>query len=530
MSFRPVSVVQLRDWLHDGQEIAIIDVSEGGAFADAHILVASNVPPAQIEIALPALVPRRTTRLVITSSDGTETRSVANLLASSGYSQVFVLDGGNMAWKAAGYRLFSGSNIVSKAFGELVEAECHTPHIEAEELSQWLNSKKDFYLFDSRPLAEFRTVSLPGGTDCPGAELVYRVSEAATNPNLPIVVNCAGRTRSIIGAQSLREAGFPNPIFALKNGTMGWQISGFAVEKGKSNILPEPVSDGLLLAIERAREVAVRHNIRFVSFDEVQTLCSDTARTTYLFDVRQPDVYARGHVAGSSNAPGGQLVQATDMFVAVRNARLVLIDDHCVQSVMTAHWLSRMGWDVCVLNDASIQMTETGLESGVSLKPPHPDVKTVNVPMLMKLLETDGCDVIDVGESYWYRQGRIPKSWYSKRAELRRALQRFAVDRPLVFVCTHGATSPFAASDAVDLGFSDVAILQGGRTAWRQQGNEVETIDMDDDNYLLSATDDMWYPPWSRKDGVREAMIEYLTWEVGLTELVAEETYLSFQM
>ena len=530
MSSRPVSVVQLREWLHDGQEIAIIDVSEGGPFADAHILVASNVPPAQIEVSLPALVPRRATRLVITSSDGSDTRNIANLLASSGYSQVFVLDGGNMAWNAAGYRLFSGSNIVSKAFGELVEKECDTPHIEAEELSQWLNNKKDFYLFDSRPLAEFRTVSLPGGTDCPGAELVYRVSGAVNNPNLPIVVNCAGRTRSIIGAQSLREAGFPNPVFALKNGTMGWQIAGYTVETGKSNVLPEPASEGLSLAIERAREVAARHNIRFVSFEEAQALCSDSDRTTYLFDVRQPDVYARGHVAGSINAPGGQLVQATDMFVAVRNARLVLVDDHCVQSVMTAHWLSRMGWDVYVLHDAGVHMTETGLELGASLRHPHSDVRTVNVRKLHELMEIGECDVIDVGESYWYRQGRIPKSWYSKRASLQQALQRFAVDRPLIFVCTHGATSPFAASDAIDFGFSDVSVLEGGRTAWRQQGNTVETIDMDDDNFLLSATDDMWYPPWSRKDGVREAMIEYLTWEVGLTELVAEETYLSFEI
>jgi hypothetical protein len=31
-------------------------------------------------------------------------------------------------------------------------------------------------------------------------------------------VNCAGRTRSIIGTQSLINAGVPNPVTALRNG------------------------------------------------------------------------------------------------------------------------------------------------------------------------------------------------------------------------------------------------------------------------------------------------------------------------
>ncbi len=530
MSFGTISAIQLREWLHDGHEIAVVDVNEGGPFSEAHILVASNVPPAQLEISIPALVPRFGTRLVLTSSDGMETPMIAEFLASSGYSNVFVLEGGNMAWESAGFRLFSGSNIVSKAFGEIVEAKCATPHIEADELFTWLESKKDFYFFDSRPLAEFRTVSLPGGTDCPGGELVYRASGIASDPQRPIVVNCAGRTRSIIGAQSLRDAGFPNPIFALKNGTMGWQIAGFEVEKGKTNILPEPQGDGLLLAIKRAQDAAIRSGIRFTSIAEVQSFINDAVLTTYLFDVRQPDAYAHGHIPGSINAPGGQLVQATDMFAAVRHSRIVLIDEHLVQSVMTAHWLSKMGWDVLVLKDAKHHMTEIGLKPNRVLRQPHSRINSIDVHELQGLMEIDACEVIDVGESYWYRHGRIPGSWYSKRSDLALSLKRFDLHEPLVFVCTHGATSPYAAGDAVKMGYSNVSVLEGGRTSWHQNGNEVESIDMEDDGFLLSVTDDMWYPPWSRKENAREAMIEYLTWEVGLSELISEETYLSFQL
>jgi rhodanese-related sulfurtransferase len=525
-----VSVIQLREWLHDGNEIAVLDISEGGHFANAHILIASNIPPAQIEVLLPALVPRLSTRVVLTSANSADAPAIAALMASAGYSDVHILEGGNNAWKSAGFRLFSGSNIVSKAFGEVVEAECETPHIEAEELASWLAEEKEIYLFDSRPLTEYRTVSLPGATDCPGGELVYRVSDVVSDPTVPIVVNCAGRTRSIIGAQSLRDAGFPNPIYALKNGTMGWQIAGLTVEKGKSNIVPEPDESGLSLAVERGRHVASRSDIRFVSFADAVEWASDDSRTTYFFDVRQPDVFARGHIPGSVNAPGGQLVQATDIFVAVRHSRIILIDDHLVQSVMSAHWLSRMGWDVWVMEDATIHMTELGLEAKSVLHPPRADVGIVDVSELQTMLGSDSCDVIDVGESYWYRQGRIPGSWFSKRSDLSRSLGRFEKVRPLVFVCTHGATSPFAAGDALDLGFTRVSVLSGGRTAWRQAKNSIETIDMEDDDYLLSVTDDMWYPPWSRKEGARESMIEYLTWEVGLMEFVSEETYVSFRL
>ena len=47
-------------------------------------------------------------------------------------------------------------------------------------------------------------------------------------------MNCAGRTRSIIGAQSLINAGLPNKVIALKNGTMGWHLAGLKVARGET--------------------------------------------------------------------------------------------------------------------------------------------------------------------------------------------------------------------------------------------------------------------------------------------------------
>lgn len=525
-----IDVATLRNWLHDGKEIAVIDINDGGPFSRGHILIASNVPPASFEVLLPQLVPQRRTRLILVDEDGTRSTIVAQDVERTGYTHVHVLEGGNVAWSTSGYRLFSGSNIVSKAFGELVELTLGTPHLEPEELASWQSEGKDFILIDARPLAEYRTVSLPGATDCPGAELVYRVPALIDNPTIPVVVNCAGRTRSIIGAQSLRDAGLSNPVFALKNGTMGWQIAGLTVSHGQSNMVPEPQGQELARAQLLAQSLATRDDIRLVNWSMVEQWRKDTSRTTYLFDVRQADAFEMAHIPGSVNAPGGQLIQTTDMFAAVRNARIVLIDEHHVQSVLTAHWLQRMGWEVAILENAVNHMNEKGFTSSEPLCPIKVQVTPISALDLQKLIADNACEIVDVGESYWYRQGRIPGSWYSMRVNLETSLTRFPVDRTLVFVCTNGTVSPHIAGDATDFGFTDIRYLRDGRAGWRRENLPMEVIDVNDDEKVLTPTDDMWYPPWARKEGAREAMIKYLTWETGLLDLTAEETYLQFSI
>ncbi len=78
-----------------------------------------------------------------------------------------------------------------------------------------------------------------------------------------MVVNCAGRTRSIIGAQSLINAGLPNKVVALRNGTMGYTLAGFAPDNGKDQRYAQPVPPrGLAWAQAAADRVGteVRHH------------------------------------------------------------------------------------------------------------------------------------------------------------------------------------------------------------------------------------------------------------------------------
>ena len=194
----------------------------------------------------------------------------ARVLRRLGYRDLHVLAGGIAGWKAAGYELYSGVHVPSKAFGEHVEHHDNTPRIAAAELKAMLDAGKDLVVLDSRPMSEYRVMNIPGALDCPGAELVYRVHQAAPRPETLVVVNCAGRTRSIIGAQSLINAGIPNKVVALKNGTMGWHLAGLELERGQERMAPAPVGDALEKAKAAAARVAKRFSIRILSVERTR--------------------------------------------------------------------------------------------------------------------------------------------------------------------------------------------------------------------------------------------------------------------
>jgi rhodanese-related sulfurtransferase len=523
-----IGAAGLRGLLADGSELALVDVREGGVFAKSHLLTASNIPFSLLELRAPDLLPRRGVRIVLVDDDLSLAEPAAALLSRHGYSAVSVLDGGVAAWGAAGHELFSGTFVPSKAFGEFVEHANDTPRIEAQTLKAWQDEGRDMLILDSRPQDEYKMMSIPGAMDCPGAELVYRAPALVRSEATTIVVNCAGRTRSIIGAQSLRNAGLKNPIVALKNGTMGWHLAGLTVARGQSNLAPGPEGAGLAAAQALAREVAARYKIGFITEAELDEFRFDDTRTTYVFDVRLPEDFNGGHRADSVSAPGGQLVQATDTYVAVRCARIVLVDRDCVQAVMSAHWLKQMGWrDVFVLKDGLNRPLVNGRASGRPLGLDDLGDQPVDAARLNDLIQSGGTEVIDVDSSLKYRKGRIPGAWYALRSRLKDCLGRFAPGAHLVFTSSNGVLARYAAEDARKLGF-DAHYLKGGTAAWNHDGFKTEPCSGDDDPKFLTATEDIWYKPYERNSGVEQAMQQYLTWEVNLLAQFERETYVSF--
>ncbi|MFN6998065.1 MAG: rhodanese-like domain-containing protein, partial [Aquincola tertiaricarbonis] len=223
------------------REIALLDVREEDPYAQAHPLWAANLPLSKLELEAYGRIPRRDTAIVVYDDGEGFAQRAADRLQSLGYTDVRLLAGGLAGWREAGGELFRDVNVPSKSFGELVEAERHTPSLAAEEVKALLDAKADVVVLDARRFDEYQTMSIPTATSVPGAELVLRARALAPDPATRVIVNCAGRTRSIIGTQSLVNAGLPNPVAALRNGTIGWKLAGLQLDHGQQRRPPAEV-------------------------------------------------------------------------------------------------------------------------------------------------------------------------------------------------------------------------------------------------------------------------------------------------
>jgi len=512
-----VSPAAFKAMLLDGQELAPIDLREELIFSRNHLLWARNVPLSRLELHFAALVPRRTTRIVlIDDNDGLVQRAAA-VLARAGYDDLSYLDGGNAAWAAAGFEMFSGVHVPSKAFGEFIEHASHTPSISADELNAHMRGGTDMVVLDSRPYDEYSRISIPTGINVPGAELVLRVHDIAPSPDTLIVVNCAGRTRSIIGAQSLINAGVPNKVVALRNGTMGWHLAGLVCDRGKANRAPPVSGPGLAWAKSKAGDVARRFGVTRIDRAGLERWRADEERTLYLFDVRDPAEYAAGHFPGAISAPGGQLVQATDLYAGTLGARIVLSDDNEVRAVMTASWLRQMGWkDVAVLPQAG---DETDQASGGALgtAPLEACVEFSDV------LAIDNVNVIDLSRSPNYRKGHIPGAWFAIRSRLDRALPNIPLRKMIVLTSEDGVLAGLAVEEARALTQIPVRWLRGGNAAWAAAGFPLAT-----DIKLADEPLDVWLKPYERPGDPKAAMNEYLSWEMDLLERIERDGTTNF--
>lgn len=516
---RSITPRALKNMLRDRGELALVDVREQGAYYHDHLLFASCIPLSRLEMMVRDLIPRRSARVVLCDEgEHPSANRAAVQLSRFGYSDVAVLAGGVRAWRDAGYEVFSGVNVPSKAFGELVEHHFDTPRISANELAAKRAGGERLLILDSRPMEEFRNMSIPGGIDCPGAELVYRIFDAAPDPQTLVVVNCAGRTRSIIGAQSLINAGIPNQVVALKDGTMGWQLAGLEVSSGRTEHAAAPSPAGLVRARAAAARVARRHGVRAIDNAQLSQLRAEAEhRTLYIIDVRTAEEYAAGHLPGSRHVPGGQLVQATDEFAAVRHARVVLVDDKEVRANMTASWLRQLGWDEVYVLSGDLRMDEQG-----AFKPSLLDF--IGMPTISAVDLHDKFDratrpsVLDFASSLQYRKRHIPGAYWCMRSRIERAIAEVPGGE-WVLTSPDGVLAHYCAREISkarpDL---SVRVLDGGNEAWFGQALPFEI----GSQRLTCEADDVWYKPYEQRE-VSRAMQDYLTWEVNLVDQIERD-------
>ncbi|NOV22463.1 sulfurtransferase [Cupriavidus necator] len=519
-----VDATTLKGWLHDADEIALFDVREHGQYGEGHPFYAVPLPYSRLELDVGRLAPRPGTRIVVADDGYGVAQAAARALARLGYTNVFVLDGGMAAWVAAGYTLFAGVNVPSKTFGELAEHHYHTPRVSARELAAMQAGPGAPLVLDGRPASEFRKMSIPGAICCPNGELAYRLRDLVPDATTPIVINCAGRTRSIIGAQTLINFGVANPVYALENGTQGWYLNDFALEHGSTARYPDNGNPrGLDDARDAAGALARRFEVPHIEAAQAAAWLAEAHRSTFLCDVRTAEEFAAQTLPGAQHTPGGQLIQATDQFVGVRRARLVLFDADGVRAPVVASWLRQMGHDAVVLAGG----LEAGLATGVrAAHGPRQDLTAlppVNATQLAAGIANQSMLALDLRGSMAYRAGHIAGSLWSTRARLAQDLSGVPQDTTLVLVGDADAADPaeLAAADLKALGYRDLRRLQGGFTAWRDAGHAVrEGADTLPDarciDYLFFVHD--------RHDGNKAAARQYLAWETGLiAQLDAQE-------
>jgi rhodanese-related sulfurtransferase len=526
-----VTAAALQQRLAGAGELALLDVREQGVHYKGHPFFASSAPLSRLELVIGDLVPRRAAPIVLfDGGDEGLAETAAARLAGWGYSDTTILERGLEGWQAAGFEVFGGVNVPSKAFGEFVEHRYGTPSLSASELARLKYSGTRHVILDSRPFEEYRRMSIPGGIDTPGAELVFRLHDLAPDPDTLVIVNCAGRTRSIIGAQSLINAGVPNKVVALRNGTMGWELAGLACARGAASkaALPSPAAEAR--ALEAAARVAKRFGVKTVARAAAQAWLADATRTTYLLDVRSPEEYALRHIAGARHAPGGQLVQGLDDYCTVRNARIVLVDPRRVRAVMTASWLLQLGWTDAFVLEPEGEDGFAGWQTAIGAYRPAPlgglpECSKVS-PSAWSARAAESSAVLDVATSLHHRERHIPGAWWGVRARLAEAKAKIPAPPTLLLTSEDGVLAQLAVPDARALWpGAEIRVLEGGNAAWVSAGLPVES----GLTRATTANDDVWYKPYDFEGDVEKHMRAYLDWEVALVEQIKREPTIKFR-
>ncbi len=525
-------VAQLQEALRNGGEVALVDLREEAVFATGHPLFAVNLSLSKLEIEVPDRLPRRD--VPITLYDNGEfwdaaqgirktTRAVATLQAL-GYVDIALLAGDLDGWKEAGGELFIDVNAPAKAFGEWVDHHYHTPSFTAEQVQALQAQNANVAILDVRRFDEFNTMSIPGGSSVPGGELVLRLRDAVPDPQTQVVINCAGRTRSIIGTQSLINAGIPNPVAALRNGTIGWTLAGQKLahqQQASFTALSEASREAVA---DNTRTLAARAGVKRITSEQLADWQQEASRTLYLFDVRTAEEFAAGHIPGARHVPGGQLIQETDHYASVRGARIVLSDDQRVRAEMAASWLAQMNWEVAVLDVSASAYSEPGNWSATVAAAPA--VEEVTPQQLRGWLAEGDTGVIDLTTSANFRQRRIPGALWATRANIAQVLRQHPAVKRWVVTCTSGLLARYAVTEVAELSGLPAYLLLKGTVGWIDAHLPLEH----GESVWTENAHDRYRRPYEGTDVSPQAMQDYLDWEYSLVAQLEKDGTHGFRL
>ena len=527
---REISPEVLANLLESKASFALIDVREAGEYNSTHIPEASLIPRRELEFRIAASVPHTGAQVVVCDDDGRRASLAAATLERLGYTNVAVLDRGINGWASLDYPTEWGVNVPSKDFGEKMEVVHHVPEIDAAELHQRIERGDKLVILDTRTPEEYRRFCIPGGRSVPGGELALRITDitADLDPDTTVIVNCAGRTRSIIGTRVLQRMGRQN-VLGLKNGTSGWVLAGFELESGADRVaLPQPSVEGLAAAEAYADQLAEEDGVRYLDIPSLQQMMERArSETVYLVDVRTTEEYREGHIPGFRWFPGGQAVQRSDEVAVVRNTPIIFACDDKVRSTITASWYRQLGHEEVYAVAGGVGAwaaagldVETGgpAEPVLGLEAASAGAREISPQELEQARASNSSSaVIFVDTSGDFAQGHVPGARWAPRGWLELQIEGLVPDKgtSVTVSCRDGQNSLFAAATLRDMGYGSVAILAGGMNAWRAAGLPVET----GLSGVMSPPTDLVA---SGPDRNYADMMNYLRWETALGEKYAE--------
>lgn len=503
------SAKEVKQLLSGNSEVAFIDIREVADYGRGHPFFVSHVPFSILEARIGLFVPCLETALVLIDGGDGVSEKAARHLDEMGYKNVIVLKDGVKAWSEEGYALYEGISAPSKSFGEVVEHELGTTSITALQLKARMDGGDDnFLLVDGRTPEEFNRMTIPTSTSCPNAELSLRYKAMLANPEQDIIVNCAGRTRSLIGAETLNLLGLPNKIYALENGTMGWKIAGFELEYGATRSYPRNVPDDIIAEARDDADALIKdYGISVIDLTQLSKWRAEKTRTTYMFDIRTAEEYDAGHVDGFRHTPGGQLIQATDQWFATRNGRIVVFDEHRIRAVMTVIWLKGMGHDAYILDEKTVSELVRIEEFEVDIS----GVNLVDAEHIAQKLKGD-ITLIDVRSSDDYRNAHIDGALWSIRPKL----GDINLEGDVIIIASELLTATYVLKDLRVSG----AISLSEPADWQAAGlNVISTPNDPPDEQRI----DFQFHTHERHSGNMEHAREYLRWETGLLDQMDEQ-------
>lgn len=317
------------------KNISFLDIRERKQYVHGFAFGSVNCPFSKFKYLIKELAPDLNTNLILIGvKNNNQTNQIQKILTKFRYCRSYIIKGDYKNWKKHKFPLWAGEYTFSKAFGEWIEITSNIKNLYAKELNKIHKKNHNYLQIDARPKKEFEKFSLPQSVQCSGGELPCYINNKE-NLKKNYIVHCAGRTRSIIAYQTLKDFDFENKKYVLNGGTQNWVLNGYDRKfKNKSKIKSTKINykDDLKLA----NSVAKKFNIPSTQIKSKQA-------NSYNFQINS-EIKNFKKIPGWKQVNATTLIQSTDKFISSTNTKVLIFSHIPSSAVFTVIWLRRMGY------------------------------------------------------------------------------------------------------------------------------------------------------------------------------------------